>query len=428
MDSGSSRGDATAPPFCSQCGSRLGPHVRFCPQCGTQVVGERDSQQSAHDDHGARSRESVRGSESTRGSDSMRGADSTDGWRDRADASRSDTSTERTPPRRERPPGFDSLRDRVESRLVDGWEIEHDYGDRVIMVDRSYGDTGMHVLIALCTVWWTSGLGNAAYAAYKYYVDAERLIIRSRETQNGTIVTEDVQQSNDGGSLVTVAGFIVGVMLLVTLVPLLLVFFALSSEIAAAMFVVALLLGAAFAVSKASASDHEFTAFGRAKDVSERVVTDPDRPCTACLDPVDTGVERTYRDQYLFAGFPVKTYEVGTNHYCRSCADGNADMSVEDELDEASVRDEREAESVGQEESRSAAENESTAATEDESPTVVEDDDRAADSTTAESADSEFTSDEATAGDDDVDDAETEVSEKTPEDAVFEVDSDGESS
>mgnify|MGYP006283197777 CR=1 FL=1 len=72
----------------------------------------------------------------------------------------------------------ENLQRKVDDARVEGWSLDKEQGDRAIMVRRGYGTLGGHVLVALLTVWWTLGLGNVVYAAYKYFGDAEKKVIR----------------------------------------------------------------------------------------------------------------------------------------------------------------------------------------------------------------------------------------------------------
>ncbi|MCT9097215.1 zinc ribbon domain-containing protein [Haloarchaeobius sp. HME9146] len=338
MDSGSPRDDGTAaPPFCSRCGSRLGADARFCPQCGTRVPAldehetgrattsrEADGTSRAHADQSRQ--------DDTRGRDRRP--------RDRREQADSANQRRDPPDSRYRRGADRTLRERVDARLIEGWEIEEDLGDRVVLVDRSYGSAGMHVLVALTTIWWTSGLGNAAYAAYKYYADAERLVLTRRDGPEGTVVTESHEGSRSKGTAAVVAGLILGFLGLMLFLPLLFGLALVFEEVALVVLVGAMLIGGAVAASRAASSEHSFTDFGRTKDVTERVVYDPDLPCTACLSPIEAGVERRYSDQFLVLGVPVKTYETGTNHYCRSCADGETDTEIPQEETAADSADE----------------------------------------------------------------------------------------
>lgn len=81
------------------------------------------------------------------------------------------------------PPMNDDLARKVEDANVEGWELLEvdDDGTRAVVVDRGYGSILVHILVALLTIWWTVGLGNLAYAGYKYYADAEKKVLRSDE-------------------------------------------------------------------------------------------------------------------------------------------------------------------------------------------------------------------------------------------------------
>lgn len=70
------------------------------------------------------------------------------------------------------------LRRKVEDTEVEGWQVQSEQGDRVVMVKHDYGSLGGHALIALLTVWWTFGIGNALYAAYRYFGKADKKVIR----------------------------------------------------------------------------------------------------------------------------------------------------------------------------------------------------------------------------------------------------------
>lgn len=72
----------------------------------------------------------------------------------------------------------DALARKVDDAKVEGWKVSKEQGDRVIMKKPNYGSMGGHVLIALLTVWWTLGIGNALYAAYKYFSDSDTRVIR----------------------------------------------------------------------------------------------------------------------------------------------------------------------------------------------------------------------------------------------------------
>lgn len=67
---------------------------------------------------------------------------------------------------------------RIEDEEVEGWKIKEDGDTRVVMLKPNYGSLGAHALIALLTVWWTAGIGNLVYAAYKYFGHSSKKVVR----------------------------------------------------------------------------------------------------------------------------------------------------------------------------------------------------------------------------------------------------------
>ena len=78
------------------------------------------------------------------------------------------------------------------------------------------------------------------------------------------------------------------------------------------------------------------TKFGRVRETDETVVDATDVPCAACARPVETGVERTFRERWFVAGIVLLSDEKGSNCYCRSCARGDpfTEREVGDELED----------------------------------------------------------------------------------------------
>jgi len=77
----------------------------------------------------------------------------------------------------------EAFRRQVEDAKIAGWTIDEAYRNRVVMVNRDYGTLATHTLIAVLTAWWTLGLGNAAYAAYRYFSEADRKVLRDEDTE-----------------------------------------------------------------------------------------------------------------------------------------------------------------------------------------------------------------------------------------------------
>lgn len=71
----------------------------------------------------------------------------------------------------------------IDDKKVEGWDVKSRQGDRVVLIKRGFGSIGSHTLIAILTAWWTVFIGNAVYAAYKYFVDTDKMVIRKSEFQ-----------------------------------------------------------------------------------------------------------------------------------------------------------------------------------------------------------------------------------------------------
>lgn len=69
------------------------------------------------------------------------------------------------------------LQREIDDLVSRGWRIEKESDDRVVMVDREFGSLGSHLVVALLTFWWTMGLGNVAWGAYKYVTDSRRRVL-----------------------------------------------------------------------------------------------------------------------------------------------------------------------------------------------------------------------------------------------------------
>lgn len=68
----------------------------------------------------------------------------------------------------------------VEDEQTEGWDIKDDGDEKVVLVKRSFGRLGAHVLVFILT-FFTFGIGNAVYAAYKYFIDNDTKVIRDPE-------------------------------------------------------------------------------------------------------------------------------------------------------------------------------------------------------------------------------------------------------
>ena len=70
-----------------------------------------------------------------------------------------------------------SYRREVTNKVESGWKIEEDTRDRVTLIKREFGSPGVHIIIAILTIWWAMGVPNLLYAAYKYYTGSQRTIV-----------------------------------------------------------------------------------------------------------------------------------------------------------------------------------------------------------------------------------------------------------
>ena len=76
----------------------------------------------------------------------------------------------------------EELQRQIDEAIVEGWRIESETPDRIVLVKREYGNLGVHVLLAVLTAWWSFGLINVAYAAFKYANDSQRRVLRDSQT------------------------------------------------------------------------------------------------------------------------------------------------------------------------------------------------------------------------------------------------------
>ena len=70
------------------------------------------------------------------------------------------------------------LQRQIDDAIADGWRIESETPERVVLVKRNFGSLGVHVVIAVLTGWWSFGVVNLVYGAYKYLNDSQRRVLR----------------------------------------------------------------------------------------------------------------------------------------------------------------------------------------------------------------------------------------------------------
>ena len=69
------------------------------------------------------------------------------------------------------------LQQEIDDLIAQGWRIEEETPDRVVMIDREFGSVGSHVLVAILTIWFSMGLGNVVWAAYNYVANSQRRVL-----------------------------------------------------------------------------------------------------------------------------------------------------------------------------------------------------------------------------------------------------------
>ncbi|EMA44661.1 zinc ribbon domain-containing protein [Halobiforma nitratireducens] len=344
--------DSSLPTYCPDCGERFDRSDEFCANCGT-----------ARTD----STEPATGSEPTRRSGSGRSSRSIGSKADERGAERSRSQPQPQPQSQSQSPPSDgpsdqnvdpharrAFRRRVQRHLDAGWELEHDYDDRVVLVDRDMGSIAVHIVL----LFLTGGIGNLLYGWYHYSELAERRHLsvddrvgpeRQREREStasdlGTGTGTDPATPNFE-ALATASAYIV------TATFLLIGSILLLSAVGGAGSIGTALFGLAFAASGLYVAPafrrrlerrRGIGSVGRTRTVDHRVVhpgETTDERCVVCNDPFDGGVVRRRRDETVLAGFPIRTHELGYNYYCPACArrdlfagSGDADLGPDLEV------------------------------------------------------------------------------------------------
>nr|WP_242509240.1 zinc ribbon domain-containing protein [Natrinema altunense] len=283
--------------YCTDCGTPLEPAMRYCPRCGAMTV------RSSGRSRSAATSLSQPGAEHRPRSDTSREPGGTIG-RD------SNTATDR-----------DRLERRIAAASREGWRLEHDFGDHAVLVRRTFGGVADHLLIALLTVWWTMGIGNVLYGAYRYVDGTERTVVRAEsvDTARPDDTTTDSTLFRRGfaalGWVLAALTVAIGIQLGASAVGLGLFVLALGLAIAATSVLPS--------VSRRLENRHSVLTNGRTHTVDDRSVVAPDEPCAACTGPIDRGLERRYRAELCILGVPV-TATGGRNYYCRQCANAES--------------------------------------------------------------------------------------------------------
>lgn len=268
--------------YCPNCGSPLEQNVNYCSQCGTQCR-EVSPANNAEDSNTGDSSSSDKNSNSNEDTD------------------------------------LQAFRQRVQPYLQNGWEIEHDYGDSVVLVDRGIGSIWAHVVIFFCTIF--SIIPNLIYGWYKYTHDADRMLLQAGENGHSpeNIEIDDFREDKES----SVRPYIIGsALLLIGISIIAAVPFSPIGLVMGLLF----LSGAAWSfppTKRRLKNRHPVTRFGSVRSTDEKTITDADRPCVICGSPIETGIKRSYREEYAVAGIPLFTTETGENNYCQECNSGD---------------------------------------------------------------------------------------------------------
>ncbi|WP_117591101.1 zinc ribbon domain-containing protein [Haloprofundus halophilus] len=249
--------ESETPNFCADCGARLAAGASFCSRCGTAVSSSTESAASAT---------------------------------------------------------LSPFRRRVREYTVHGWEIEQDYGDRVVVRKRGFGSIPVHVLLFLVT----GGVGNAVYAWYRYSPGASRAELRADGTERW-VDGRSESRSKFGVDLATAGGFVAGILLVFVSLAVFSIGVLGVGDLLVGLLLLTAGLGLLPPVRKRLDREQSLTTFGRNRSVDTEAAGERER-CVVCGERARGGVKRTFAEKTYLAGVPVKTHEEGSNSYCRRCA------------------------------------------------------------------------------------------------------------
>lgn len=322
-------GERTDAPACPECGELVGADANFCSYCGVELrglpdycrkCGDRFDQGEAFCSNCGTARVSAEERERR-----QRGQ--------RANVASSGASPAHAPDRDES--DRDEFRRRVEGHLARGWTIEHDYGDRVVLVDRDVGSIGVHVLLLV----FTGGVGNLIYAWYRYTTGAKRRYLAADEADEAAVERELRSRRSDDEMAVVVA---IGAYLLGAFLAFVGAALALSEGAPGVVVGLPLLIAGLLlmpAVHRRIGRFRGITRFGSVKSTDERTFRGRSETCVVCGERTDRGLERRYVQERVVAGIPLYTEREGRNYYCPDCAlsevYNRSDASGIDDLDAA---------------------------------------------------------------------------------------------
>jgi len=284
--------------YCQDCGAAVAPDANFCPDCGTSLsTPERTCAECGGsvdpDDAYCASCGAPRRSDRSR---------------------RSDSATEDELAMR-------AFRQRVQDHLAAGWDLEHDHGDRVVLVDRDIGSIGIHILLLL----FTGGLGNLLYGWYHYSKLATRRQLSVDDSAEGSLEAGRSGATSNGSASGDAIATLFGVVVVLVSAYLVAVGVLVSSLGLSIIGLICALFGLWLTppVKRRLRRRHSVTTFGRVKRVDNRIIRASEhceQPCVVCQAPIDRGLVRRRRDETVVAGVPIRAHTLSSNHYCEACA------------------------------------------------------------------------------------------------------------
>lgn len=68
----------------------------------------------------------------------------------------------------------------IDDFITRGYKVKSRGSGNARLKEKDYGSTGGHIIVALLTIWWTFGIGNAIYAGIKYS-GADEVVVKLEE-------------------------------------------------------------------------------------------------------------------------------------------------------------------------------------------------------------------------------------------------------
>ncbi|ERH03493.1 MAG: hypothetical protein J07HR59_00607 [Halorubrum sp. J07HR59] len=303
---------------CSNCGNRVLARANYCQRCGSAVSGlTRPAYCSNCGDSYSEDDEYC----ASCGKNRPPAEPTTDQQVDPSESSRRDESANRiqtsTDPSVD-PQRQEAFRRRVREYVNDGWELTEDYGDRVVVTDRSIGSLPAHAALLI----FTGGLGNLAYGWYSYAAGAETRRLAAVDTQSKEKSrSEKIDAEMDAEMDKLTAGFVSSTTMFVGLALMLA---GTPSAIALGLTLVTVSVGLIPPIQDRLHQRRSLTDFGRHRRVEQRLsgeIEDDSQTCIVCGEACNEGIQRRRRDETLVFGVPVRIHNSQVNSYCEDCAE-----------------------------------------------------------------------------------------------------------